>query len=393
MVRLAKRVQALTPSTTMAITAKAKSLKDQGIHVIGFGAGEPDFNTPDHIIGAAYDALKKGHTKYTAAGGIVPLKQAIRKKLESDNQLTYTNDQVIVCNGAKHALYNIFQVLCNPGDEVIIPTPYWVSYPEQAKLAEAVPVYVTGKEENAFKVTPEQLEKAITPKSKIFIMNSPSNPTGAVYSEDELKAIGEVCIKHDLWIISDEIYEKLIYDGVAHVSIASLSKTLYDRTIVVNGVSKPYAMTGWRIGYAAGNADVIGAMTDLASHSTSNAATMAQYAALEAIEGEQDSIFEMKNAFHKRRDRMVMLLNAIPGVNVMTPPGAFYVFVNVGNIIKDSGYASVDAWAEDLLNKAYVAVIPGSSFGAPDYIRLSYALGMKDIEEGIKRIGDFITNS
>lgn len=296
---LAERVSNITPSSTLAITAKAKELKEQGHDVIGLGAGEPDFNTPDHIIDAAYQAMKEGQTKYTAAAGIPALRQAICNKLLSDNQLSYQPNQIVVCTGAKHALYNIFQVLLNPGDEVIVPTPYWVSYPEQVKLASGIPVHVEGKEEQDFKVSPAQIEQAITEKTKAIIINSPSNPTGSIYDRAELEAIAEVCVKHDLFIISDEIYEKLIYGEAEHVSIASFSKEVYDRTFVVNGMSKPYSMTGWRIGYAAGPVKYIKVITDLSSHSTSNPTSISQYAALAALEGTQEPLEMMKKNLKK----------------------------------------------------------------------------------------------
>lgn len=387
--RLAKRVQALSPSPTLAITAKAKELRAQGHDVIGLGAGEPDFNTPEHIIAAAERAMRAGHTKYTAAAGIPELRKAIAEKLRADNGLTYTPDQVTVTVGAKHALYNIFQVLVDPGDEVIIPTPYWVSYPEQVKLAEGVPVFVEGKEENGFKITPEQLEAAITDRTRAVILNSPSNPTGAVYTRDELAALAEVCVRRDIWIISDEIYEKLIYDG-EHVSIASLGPEVYARTITVNGVSKPYSMTGWRIGYAAGPREVIRAMNDLSSHSTSNPTTPAQYAALEAITGPQDALEEMKRAFRKRRDWLIPALNAIPGITCQWPAGAFYAFANVREACEAGGFADADAWAEALLEEEKVAVVPGTGFGCPHHIRISYATSLEALQEAVARIRRFV---
>ncbi len=390
---LAKRVQSLTPSSTLAITAKAKELKEKGIRVINFGAGEPDFNTPEHIMDAATIAMKRGFTKYTPAGGIMPLKKAICKKLEIDNGLIYDTNQIIVCSGAKHALYNVFQVICNPGDEVIVPIPYWVSYPEQVKLAGATPVTIRGEEQNGFKITLAQIEQSITPKTKVLILNSPSNPTGIVYSREELIEIGSICEKHQIWIISDEIYEKLIYDNIEHVSIASLSKALYNKTIVINGMSKPYSMTGWRIGYAAGNEEVISAMTDLSSHSTSNPTSIAQYAALEALEGTQKPLHSMKEAFKVRRDLIVSLLNEIPGIDCFFPEGAFYVFVNMNNVIAASSFSDVDEWAKQLLEIGHVAVIPGSGFGAPEFIRLSYAVSSDEIEIGIGNIRKFIENN
>ncbi len=387
---LANRVLKLSPSSTLAITAKAKALRAEGHDVIGLGAGEPDFNTPEHILEAAWKAMQEGHTKYTPSAGILSLRQAIQRKLREDNQLTYELDQIVVCCGAKHALYNIFQVLINKGDEVIIPTPYWVSYPEQVKLAEGVPVFVEGREENQFKITPEQLEAAITPRTKAVIINSPSNPTGVVYSRSELAALAEICLKHKLFIISDEIYEKLIYGETEHVSIASLSQELYEQTFVVNGVSKPYSMTGWRIGYVAGPQPYMKAIADLSSHSTSNPTSIAQYAALAALEGPQEPLEEMKKAFKERRDRVYALLVQLPGVSCVMPQGAFYLFPNVSQVLKESAYQSVDQWAEALLEQEKVALVPGSGFGAPDNVRISYATSLSALEEAIGRIRRFI---
>ncbi|MDQ0337614.1 aspartate aminotransferase [Caldalkalibacillus uzonensis] len=387
---LANRVSNLTPSSTLAITAKAKALRAEGHDVIGLGAGEPDFNTPEHIIEAAYQAMKEGHTKYTPAAGIPQLREAIIHKLKRDNALTYTVDQVVVCTGAKHALYNIFQVLVNPGDEVIIPTPYWVSYPEQVKLAEGVPVFVEGKEENQFKITPEQLEEAITPKTKAVILNSPSNPTGSLYQERELAALAEVCLQHGIFIISDEIYEKLIYGEAEHVSIASLSDEVFAKTFVVNGMSKPYSMTGWRIGYVAGPQPYMKAIADLASHSTSNPTSVAQYAALAALEGTQEPLEQMKKAFKERRDQIYAQLIELPGVSCVKPEGAFYLFPNVRQAVNHSPYSTVDEWAKALLEEEKVALVPGSGFGAPDNIRISYATSLEALEEAVKRIRRFL---
>lgn len=389
---LSERVRNISPSPTLAITAKAKEMRKQGLDVVGFGAGEPDFNTPHHIIQAAAEAMQKGFTKYTPAGGIPELKQAIAEKLEQDNQLKYTADEVVVTAGAKHALYNLFQVLCEPGDEVIIPVPYWVSYPEQVKLAGAVPVFIEGKEENQFKITPEQLEAAITPRTKIFLLNSPSNPTGMIYSKQELEALGEVCLRKGLVIISDEIYEKLLYDDAAHISIASLSPELKANTIVVNGVSKPYAMTGWRIGYAAGPKEVIKAMERLSSHSTSNPTSIAQYAALAAITGTQEPLEEMKRHFAERRRKMLDWIGRIPGFKVFPPQGAFYVYINIKSAYQTAHgrFANADEWAKALLEQEKVAVVPGSGFGTKDHIRLSYATSLEQIDKGMKRIARFV---
>jgi aspartate aminotransferase len=387
---LSDRVSTITPSSTLAITAKAKELKAEGHDVIGLGAGEPDFNTPEHIIDAASKAMQEGHTKYTPAAGIPELKKAICTKLLTDNQLNYQPNQIIVCSGAKHALYNIFQAIVNPGDEVIIPTPYWVSYPEQVKLAGGVPVYVEGKEGNQFKVSPDQIKQAISSKTKAIIINSPSNPTGSIYCKTELEAIADVCVNNGLFIVSDEIYEKLTYGDAEHISIASLSKEVYERTFVVNGMSKPYSMTGWRIGYAAGPATYIKAMSDLSSHSISNPTSVAQYGALAALEGTQEPLLMMKKEFEHRRNTILPLLQELPGVTCMEPKGAFYLFPNVSEAVQNSPYASSDEWVAALLEEEKVALIPGSGFGAPDNIRISYATSLDVIEEGVRRIKRFL---
>ncbi|MFP9126650.1 pyridoxal phosphate-dependent aminotransferase [Niallia sp. BSM11] len=389
-VQLSKRVSALTPSTTLAITAKAKSLKEEGHDVIGLGAGEPDFNTPQNIIDAAVKSMNEGHTKYTPAAGLPLLKKAIINKLQRDQGLSYEPNQIIVTNGAKHGLYTLFQVLLDEGDEVIIPIPYWVSYPEQVKLADGVPVFVNGVEENEFKITPEQLKSAITPRTKAVIINSPSNPTGMIYSKEELLALGEICLEHNILIISDEIYEKLVYGDNEHVSIASLSPELKEATIVINGVSKSHSMTGWRIGYAAGNKAIISAMTNLASHSTSNPTTPSQYATIEAYEGPQDSLEKMKAAFSERLDIIHKKLNDIPGITCLKPNGAFYLFPNIEKAVELTGYADADKFATALLEEALVAVIPGSGFGADNYIRLSYATSLELLEKAVDRIHRFV---
>jgi aspartate aminotransferase len=392
-VQLAERVKALTPSTTLAITAKAKEMKARGIDVIGLGAGEPDFNTPDHIIEAAYRSLQDGQTKYTPAGGLAELKDAIIGKFKEDQGITYKPNEIIVTTGAKHALYNFFQVILNEGDEVIIPAPYWVSYPEQVKLADGVPVYVDGKESNDFKITPKQLEEAITDKTKAVIINSPSNPTGMLYTADELKALGEVALRKNIWIVSDEIYEKLVYGDNKHVSIAELSPELKEQTIIINGVSKSHSMTGWRIGYAAGNAQVIKAMTNLASHSTSNPTSTAQYGAIAAYTGTQAPVKEMKKAFQERLDIIHEALTAIPGVTCLKPQGAFYLYPNVAEAAKLTGHASVDDFVAALLEEANVAVVPGSGFGTPANIRLSYATSLELLEKATQRIADYVNKN
>lgn len=389
-IKLANRVKALTPSTTLAITAKAAELKGQGHNVIGLGAGEPDFNTPKHIIDAALQSMNEGYTKYTPSAGLPALKKAIIEKFKQDQGLDYEANQIIVVNGAKHALYTLFQVILNDGDEVIIPTPYWVSYPEQVKLAGGVPVYIEGAEQNNFKITPEQLLAAISDKTKAVIINSPSNPTGMIYSSEELEALGTVCLNNNILIVSDEIYEKLVYDDNKHISIAQLSKQMKEQTIIINGVSKSHSMTGWRIGYAAGNKEIITAMTNLASHSTSNPTTTAQYGTIAAYTGTQEPVEQMRNAFETRLNTIYNQLISIEGVSCIKPQGAFYLFPNVKKAAEMTGYDSVDGFVEGLLEEALVAVIPGSGFGASDNIRLSYATSLDSLEEAIKRIEEFI---
>lgn len=393
--KLSTRVAALSPSSTLAITAKAKALKEQGEDVIGLGAGEPDFNTPRYIIEAAMKAMEEGQTKYTPSGGIKPLKEAIIQKLSEDNQLHYTPDEIIVTPGAKFALYELFQTIITEGDEVIIPTPYWVSYVEHVKLAGGVPVLIEGFEKNQYKITKDQLEDAITPRTVAVIINSPSNPTGMIYTEEELRAIGEVCLQHDITIISDEIYEKLIYSEQPHVSIAQLSKELKEQTIVINGFSKSHAMTGWRIGYAAGPASIIQAMHNHASHSISNPTSIAQYAALEAYRNREENaktLQEMKRIFNERLNTFYELIIDIPGIVCEKPHGAFYMFPNVKEAALMNGFATVDEWVQALLDEEKVAIVPGSAFGAPDNVRLSYATSLDVLTEAATRMKRFVLN-
>lgn len=387
---LAKRVQTLSPSTTLAITAKAKSLKEEGYDVLSLGAGEPDFNTPRYILESAEKAMWDGKTKYTPTGGIPELKQAIIDKFQNDNALQYTSDEIIVTTGAKHALYTLFQVLLDDQDEVIVPTPYWVSYPEQIKLAGGNPVFVPSTEKNEFKLTPAALENAITEKTKALIINSPSNPTGMMYTKKELKQLGEICVQHQIHIISDEIYEKLIYTNDEHVSMAQISDMLKKQTIIVNGVSKSHAMTGWRIGYAAGSSKIIKAMTNLASHATSNPASISQYAALAAYTGGSDPTVEMRETFDERRKTLYQLLVDIPGITCVKPKGAFYLFPNVEEASEQCGFSNVDEWVKALLDEEKVALIPGSGFGAPGNVRLSYATSMDTIQEAAERVHKFV---
>ncbi|HEX6593485.1 MAG TPA: pyridoxal phosphate-dependent aminotransferase [Bacillota bacterium] len=389
---LANRVKSLTPSSTLAISAKAKQLKEEGHDVIGLGVGEPDFNTPEFIIEAAKQAMDDGLTKYTPSGGIPKLKRAIAKKFEKDNTLYYTPQEIIITTGAKHALYTLFQVILNEEDEVIVPAPFWVSYTEQVKLASGVPVIVQAQEENNFKLTPKELEGAITDKTKAVIINSPSNPTGMMYSEEELQELGNICVKHDIFIVSDEIYEKLIYTDDHHVSIAQLSTELKERTIVINGVSKSHSMTGWRIGYAAGPEKIIQAMTNHVSHATSNPTSIAQYAALAAYESTEDPTYEMRKIFSDRLDTLYELLIDIPGISCRKPNGAFYLFPNVKEAVEKSGFQSTDDWASALLEEEKVAIVPGSGFGAPNNVRLSYATSKELLIEAAARIKRFVQN-
>ncbi|MFT8316758.1 MAG: pyridoxal phosphate-dependent aminotransferase [Sporolactobacillus sp.] len=388
--QLADRVSTITPSSTLAITAKAGELAEQGYDVIGLGAGQPDFNTPSFIIDAATEAVKAGHTKYTPTAGLLALKKAIIGKLKRDQGFDFAPNEIIVGNGAKHVLYLLFQALLNPGDEVIIPAPFWVSYPEQVKLADGVPVSISTTQEKQFKITTSELEKATTARTKALILNSPSNPTGMIYTKEELEPIAEFCLAHDILIISDEIYEKLIYNGHSFYSIAQLSDRVKKQTIVINGVSKSHAMTGWRIGYAAGDAALIQAMTNVASHSTSNPASVSQYAAIAAYNGPQESIEEMRQAFEKRLNTVYSRLTKLPGVSCVKPQGAFYLFPNIREASTACGFKEVSDWVAALLDEEQVAVVPGAGFGAPDYIRLSYATSLEKFEAALDRMEHFI---
>ncbi|TDM13234.1 pyridoxal phosphate-dependent aminotransferase [Macrococcus lamae] len=385
---LSHRVQQLTPSSTLAITAKANELKANGEPVIGLAAGEPDFNTPANIIEAAFKAVNEGKTKYTPAGGLPALKQAIQQKLEKDN-LSYELNEIMVASGAKHALYNLFQSILNEGDEVIIPIPYWVSYPEQVILAGGKPVFVFTDETTNYKLTREMLDTVVTSKTKALILNSPSNPSGVIYDREELEQVANFAVSNDIIVISDEIYETLIYDGT-HVSIASLNEDIKRLTIVINGVSKSHSMTGWRIGYAAGDAKLIKAMTDLASHSTSNPTTPSQWAAVEAYNGDDSFIKKMNGIFKDRLETIYPKLMEIPGIQCIKPRGAFYLYPNVSETIKFCGFNTADQFVEQLLDEALVAVVPGSSFGSPDNIRLSYATDLDSMLEAIERMKQFV---
>ncbi len=390
---LSKRASEAEESVTLAITAKANQMREQGIDVISFSAGEPDFDTPEHIKKAATDALAKGQTKYTPASGLPALRKAITAKFLKDNGLTYDPAQIVVSCGAKHSLYNVMQAILEEGDEAIIPAPYWVSYPAMVKCAGATPVIVNTQERNGLKMTADELRKAITERTKCLILCSPSNPTGMVYSEAELKAVAEVCLEKDILVISDEIYEKLVF-GVPFASIATVAPKLRDKCIVVNGASKAYAMTGWRIGYAAGPKDIMTAVGRMQSQSTSNATSIAQYATIAALEGDQGCVEKMRLEYAKRRDYIVGRLRKIPGVSCGEPQGAFYVFPNVSSLYgkKYQGKAITGStmMAETLLEKAHIATVPGGGFGADAYIRLSYATSMEKIEKGLDRLEKFV---
>ncbi len=392
--KLAKRVQDIKESPTLAITAKAKALRAEGYDVIGFGAGEPDFDTPKNIKDAAITAIDDGFTKYTAAGGTDELKDAVREKFRRDNGLEYERDEILVSCGGKHSLFNLCQALFEEGDEVILPAPYWVSYPVMIAMTGATPVIVQASEEEVFKMTPDQLRSAITPATKAVVINSPSNPTGAAYNRDELKAIADIAVARGVIIISDEIYEQLCYDDFRFVSVPSLSEEIKRQTIVLNGVSKTYAMTGWRIGYAAGPREIIKAMTNIQGQSTSNPASISQKAAVEALSGPQGVVSEMVKEFDKRRKVMADGLNAIDGIRCAIPQGAFYVFPNISGCLNRSFKGRVLdgdlAFADFLLDEAEVAVVPGEAFGAEGFMRLSYATSMQNIEEGIRRIGEAV---
>ena len=387
MTNLSNRVHQVKPSATLAVSARAAELKAQGKDIIGLGVGEPDFDTPEHIKNAAKKALDAGQTKYTAVDGIPSLKQAIINKFKNDNGFDYKANQIIVSTGAKQALYNAMQALINPGDEVVIPAPYWVSYPSMVKLAEGTPIEVFAGHDQHFKITPDQLSAAITTKTKLLILNSPSNPTGVAYSATELKALADVLLKHPhVYVLTDDIYEHILWDDEAFHNILNVCPELYDRTIVINGVSKAYAMTGWRIGYTAGPEDIIKAMKKIQSQSTSNPCSIAQAAAEEALKGDQSNVAMMRDAFKKRHDLVFEGLNQIPGFECTPAHGTFYSFPNVTSAMKALNISDDVAFAEHLLNEAGVAVVPGTAFGAPGYIRLSYAASETVLTEALNRI-------
>jgi len=384
-IELAARVLQVPPSMTLVIDAKAKAMKADGIDVCSFSAGEPDFDTPKPIVEAAKAALDQGKTRYGPAAGEPRLREAIAKKLQNDNNLCYGAENIVVTNGGKQSLFSLMLALIQPGDEVIIPAPFWVSYPEMVKLAAGTPVIVPTTPETGYRITPEQLRKAITPKTKLFVLNSPSNPTGMIYTPEEIRAIAQVLVEKDVWVVSDEIYEKILYDGAEHLSIGAVSPEMYDRTIVSSGFAKTYAMTGWRVGFLAGPLPIIKAVTTIQGHSTSHVCTFAQYGAIAAYEGSQDCVKEMVAAFAERRQVMLDALNAIPGLTSLKPDGAFYVFTDISK----TGMNSLD-FCSALLDAKHVAVIPGIAFGEDKCIRFSYATSMDIIKEGMYRLAAFV---
>ena len=385
--QLAARVKKITPSITLDIAAKAKQMKMQGIDVCSLSSGEPDFDTPQHIKNSAVLALQKGKTKYGPVSGELALKEAIVNKLRKDNKLDYTPDNIIVTNGGKHSLFSLMLALIESGDEVIIPAPYWLSYPEMVRLAQGTPVIVETQAETNYKITPKQLLKAITLKTKLFILNSPSNPTGAVYTYQEIKELAQIIVDNDIWVVSDEIYEKILYSKAEHTSIGAVGEDIFKKTIISNGFSKSYAMTGWRLGYLAGPNDLIKTVSTIQSHSTSNVCTFAQYGAIAALEEEESSkcVQEMLNAFTDRRNSILERIAAIPKISCPIPMGAFYVFIDISQISKSS-----IQFSDDLLEKYQVAVIPGQVFGNDNCIRISYATDLMSIEKGMNRIEEFI---
>ncbi|HEX9144141.1 MAG TPA: pyridoxal phosphate-dependent aminotransferase [Candidatus Binatia bacterium] len=394
MTKLAERTLLIKPSVTLAIAAKAGKLRSEGVDVVNFSAGEPDFDTPEHIKAAAVEALRKGMTKYTDVKGIEPLREAVTQKYQREYGLSYRKEDVLISCGAKHSLYNIFQAIIAPGDEVVIPAPYWVSYSDIAVLAGGVPKFIATSESTGFHMTPEQLSATLSPKTRLLVLNSPCNPTGASYNRDELLAIGRILERHDCLIVSDDIYEKIVYDNFAVHNLVALCPALRERTIIINGVSKTYAMTGWRIGYAIGPNDVISAAGKIQSQSTSNATSIAQAAALEALRGAQDEVTQMVREFAKRRDVIVEGLNRIPGIRCLKPQGAFYVFPNIAALLNKTANGRMLKTPCDLadyfLEKAQVAVVPGEDFGSNEHIRFSYATALGDIEKGCERIAQAV---
>lgn len=395
MKQVSKIAEAVRASTTLAVDSLAKQMKADGLDVVGFGTGEPDFNTPDNINMAGIRAICDGKTKYTPAAGIIPLRKAIAQRLKEDCGVDYDYTQIVVASGAKHSVYIALAAITNPGDEIIIPAPFWVSYYEMVRMVGGTPVIVEAGEEQNFKITAQQLEAAITEKTKCLMLNNPSNPTGMIYSADELRAIADVCVKHDLYILADEIYYQLIYDGIEFTSIASLGEEVKERTLLINGVSKSYAMTGWRVGYCAANKTLAKIMSNFLSHSTGAPSTISQWASVEALTGPQEGIEAMRLAFLERRDYIVKRINSIPGVSCIVPNGAFYVMMNIEQLIgKTLGGKLIendDDFAVALLEKALVAVVPCSGFGMKNFVRWSYAASMENIEKGLDRLEKFVT--
>ena len=382
--KISHRAASLTPSLTLAIDSKLKQMKAEGQDIVGFGTGEPDFDTPQHIKDACIKALNEGFTKYTAAAGIPELRQAVADKFKRDNGLTYKPSQIIVSCGGKHSCYNIFLATCEEGDEVIIPAPYWLSYPEMVKLAGAKPVIIETSDKTEFKITPEQLRQAITPRTRLFVLNSPSNPTGSIYTRDEIKALGDICVEKGVLILSDEIYEKLIYDGAEHVSVAGFSQTHYDHTIIVNGFAKAYSMTGWRLGFLAAPEPIARAIDAIQGHTTSNPTSFAQKGGVAALNGPQDHLKPWLAEFAKRRGYAHKKLNSIPGISCVNAKGAFYLFPNISRL----GLKSTEFCAK-LLEQEKVAAVPGIAFGADDCLRISYATSMANLEKGLDRMDRF----
>lgn len=391
--KISEKAKQVSPSPTLAIDSKYKQMKKDGVPVVGFGAGEPDFDTPEYIKKAGIDAINKNITKYTPASGTLELKTAICEKVKRDTGLSYNTSNVIISNGGKHALTNVFMAICNKGDEVLLPAPYWVSYPEMIKLADAEPVYINTTEKTSFKFTKEQLLSAITDKTKALVLNTPSNPTGMVYTKEELSEIAKIAVENNIYIVFDEIYEKLIYEG-QHTNIATLGDKIKDLTIIVNGMAKTYAMTGWRIGYAVGDAEIIKAMSNIQSHATSNPNSIAQYAATEALNGDQSFIEDMKKTYIERRNYMVERINSIDGISCLMPHGAFYVMMNVKNVIGKEHYGkkinTANELCADILERALVALVPSEGFGIDGYVRLSYATSMEVIKTGLDRIEKYL---
>ena len=390
-----KIAEAVRASTTLAVDSLARQMRADGLDVVGFGTGEPDFKTPDNISMAAIAAICEGKTKYTPAAGIVPLRKAIAQRLKADCGVDYDYTQIVIASGAKHSVYIALAAITNPGDEIIIPAPFWVSYYEMVRMVGGTPVIVQAGEDQDFKITAEQVEAAITEKTKCLMLNNPSNPTGMIYSKDELQAIADVCVKHDLYILADEIYYQLIYDGMEFTSMASLGEEVKERTLLINGVSKSYAMTGWRVGYCAANKKLAKIMSNFLSHSTGAPSTISQWASVEALNGPQEGIEEMRKAFLERRDYIVKRINEIPGVSCIKPNGAFYVMMNIEKLVgKTLGGKLIendDDFAVALLEKALVAVVPCSGFGMKNFVRWSYAASMENIEKGLDRLEKFVT--